>query len=166
MDLWHSSKQYCCFCHCFLQNMSGLGMLACNIDTDLSYGITMLFIRTGTSKSQKSPIIKKKAYLLFSKFKIGNCEFRLVSVYIFECRNSWYQFQTKVELSLIFPSYPRLTSGISIANVFHTYTEARSIFFGFFANTKIFEVEWLVISYCLFFSFKSFLLKNKRNCLC
>ena len=34
----------------------------------------MRFIRHGTNKSRQSHIIKKKAYLLFSKFKIGNWE--------------------------------------------------------------------------------------------
>ena len=49
-------------------------MLACSIDTNLNYGIHMLFIHTGTKKSQQSHIIREKAYLFFSKFKIDNWE--------------------------------------------------------------------------------------------
>ena len=41
-----------------------------SVDTDLNCGTPMLFIRTGTN----GYIIRKKAYLLFPKFKIGNWE--------------------------------------------------------------------------------------------
>ena len=34
----------------------------------------MLFIQTGTNKSGQSHIIRKKAYLIFSKFERGNWE--------------------------------------------------------------------------------------------
>ena len=41
----------CHFSHYFLQNTSGLGVLACSVVTKLHYKITMFFICTGTNKS-------------------------------------------------------------------------------------------------------------------
>ena len=55
--------------------------------------------------------------------------------------------KTKVELPPILPSYPRLTSRIFIANMFHTIAEASSVIFAlcqqFFTDTKSFELERL-----------------------
>ena len=42
--LWNSSKWACCFGH-FLQYTSGLEVLACSLNTDLNYGITILQLR-------------------------------------------------------------------------------------------------------------------------
>ena len=39
------------FGHYFLENTLGLGMLACSMDIDLNYWITMFVIGTGTNKS-------------------------------------------------------------------------------------------------------------------
>ena len=53
-DLQQSSKLSHHSSHYFLQNTSRLWVLACSIDTDLNYEITIFFIRTGTNKSQQS----------------------------------------------------------------------------------------------------------------
>ena len=45
------TAQSCRFSHRFFQNTSGLGVLACSIDNNLNYRITMLFMCTENSKS-------------------------------------------------------------------------------------------------------------------
>ena len=99
----------------------------------------MLFICTGTIKSRQSTILlgKKRPYFSQSlKLATGNEETRKLPL---------TNFKTKVELPPILSSYSRLTSGIFIADVFHTTTDASSIIFDlrrqFFTNAKIFEFE-------------------------
>ena len=50
----------------------------------------------------------------------------------------------KVQLKPILPLYPRLTSGIFIANMFHTIAEVSSIIFNliFVASKNYFELFW------------------------
>ena len=89
--MWHNSKYSRCFGYYFLQNTLGLGVLASTIDTDLNYEIAMLFILTGTNKSYNH-IIRKKAYLLFSKFKTGNWEWSWSQITFSNTETSTNQF--------------------------------------------------------------------------
>ena len=57
-----------------------LGILACSMNTNLNYEITILFIRTGTNKSQQSHY-SEKGLLTFSKVQNKQLGTRLVSGY-------------------------------------------------------------------------------------
>ena len=70
-------------CHCFLQNKSGYGVLACRPDTNLNYEITMLFSCTGINKSQQS-YYQEKSLPTFLKLQSRQMGTRLVSCQIFE----------------------------------------------------------------------------------
>ena len=50
--LWHSSKWACQF-GCFLQDTSGLEVLACSLNTDLNYVTTMLQLRPSLNHQVK-----------------------------------------------------------------------------------------------------------------
>ena len=124
--------------------MSGLGVLAHSIDNDLNYEIAMLFICTGTNKSRQSHFISKKAYLHFSKFNVGNWERGWSQVTFLDTKTPAKQFNTKVELPPILPSYPRLKLEIFIADMFHTVAGASSIIFDlrrqFFAKYYVINI--------------------------
>ena len=66
---------------------AGLGVLACSINTGLNYGITILFIRTGTNRSRQS-YYQKKSLPTFLKTKNRQLGMRLASGYILEYGNS------------------------------------------------------------------------------
>ena len=93
----------------------------------------MLFIRAGTNKSRQSHLIRKKAFILSSKFKIGNWERGWSQVTFLNTETPATNFKDE--------------GGIFSPEVFHTIAEAISVIFDLrqqlFADAKSFKLERL-----------------------